>query len=700
MQRLVEVAEYGPPGGIDQSERPTRNSVRDARNLDSSGVAWKVRPGRRFIPGLSFDSLSTYPLDTSVPIVLALEFVPDKRFSQDYGYSVIIAGKRPSADTLRFLSLDIARKSVSVLTYYLGAGAESDYISSFFSVAKGLYRYKVNGSVSYQSGYIITNGMNSPGFVHASKELSDVESGSPSFRIIPADAKDGGDSDITYLEQTPKGKTCVIHKSRLFMLNTPDGANRAYFTGPDSNGVFTVNVWPSLYNFDIGDPTPITGAVSFRDNLLVLKEREMWLVGGDGVGGVWALQKVFDGAGALSQQLVADVGDSVVFANRDGVYRWAGGAPSRISDKINKVWARIGPSLSADVNTADQSLPRIVYDKQKRRVLIHCGGNTDASEAGYLVYNLDRDTWDIWHMLPDEYRVFGFYTDNMVDAVLLALENYEPGKTRLMSFSNGYSYFYVDDNPYDEKNTSGGLQYQPIPFWFETQDIGGGDSQSKLFRQATIEANNQSAYSGLQIVPCVDSMPMETARLSKIANRYVIDKYIGYDATYGYQYSINGKISDGSPFSAGDYVRVLDLFTGYAYATIRIQSVPTASDSWIGLQYDLSSYVINMSSKYGMIVIVSEDDYNEYLNQRTINIDNPDYYFSSFGYGGTWGEMLFVNPRQKKMIFPLNGVGKKLRLFVSNFSQFLYEGGKSDLRTEIAGWSLMYSPRRVYRSEY
>ena len=72
---LIELGQFGEPGGIDQSNNPAPNTVRDARNLDSSGSYWKLRPAWRFL-----SALKTTPIDISSPFTFCAEIIPDKRY--------------------------------------------------------------------------------------------------------------------------------------------------------------------------------------------------------------------------------------------------------------------------------------------------------------------------------------------------------------------------------------------------------------------------------------------------------------------------------------------------------------------------------------------------------------------------------------------------------------------------------------------
>jgi hypothetical protein len=378
---LRPVAIIGPPGGIDQSENPKPRTVRDCCNIDTSRGLWETRPGLRSI---------CKPLNAADVGNLLAEYVPDRRFETSHYRAVLVGCVDDTAQTIKEV---LNPEAFNTLT---GHGQTEGWWKRFAFV-RGLWKYdkgqtKSDGTIvapDYTPVILLSNGYDPPCVYHQKDGAGAVS---------PLDALDGGES-IGYLRTPPYAKVLATYKERVFAANVERGANRMFWTGPDSALTFTVNVWPAKYFVDIGGgDEEITALIPFKDQLVIFKENSIYVLGGDGVGGRWAIDLVDNQHGAVNTHCVANIGNALIFIAQDGIYMWAGGQARCISHPwIQDLWK--------EMDWTEGKLKRLfaAHDSMKHLVYFGCGQTSEAIDS-YIVYDYIRDAWSRWGAWPGKHR--------------------------------------------------------------------------------------------------------------------------------------------------------------------------------------------------------------------------------------------------------------------------------------------------------
>lgn len=361
--------------GIDESAVPGPGTVAEAWNVETCDGTWRTRGG--------FTDWCPDNWDADWPLRVIAEYIPDFRYEGSQHHALITGGGRYGS-WYEYIGDSIAATSHTGT----GQGAHRQH----YTWVQGLWRYVANDAdVKYTSAMLVTNGEDPPFIYH---QATSTNRGT----CVPLDAIDGL-SGLTCLKSPPKGRCVEVYKERFFMGNLYDGAgNRICWTGPDSALAFPMNVWPASYNLDVGDSSEIRAIKAWKEWLVIFKNNGVWALGGDGVGGVWNLERVQGeaGAGAIDCRAVCDIGDALVFFNANGVYLWSGGKIQNISHpRLQKTWRKLDwTTYSASDGYIDKTF-QVLHDKQDKRVWISVA-TLPADNDLALIWNYGNDSWDIF----------------------------------------------------------------------------------------------------------------------------------------------------------------------------------------------------------------------------------------------------------------------------------------------------------------
>lgn len=370
--------QFGLARGIDESEDPKDGTVADCFNIDTSEGTWRMRPGLspvNITPGAY----------TERPRLFA-EYIPDYKYEGSH-HPAFLIGLGYSATLTEMLR---TYTTCSTLTGH-GQTACQEY-----TWVQGLWKFTTGMKSRYTTALLITNGVDPPFIYHQ-------KSGSGAVEAL--DAVSGGNSNISYLTSPPLGKCVALYKDRTFMGNIGgESGNRIYWTGPDAALAWPINVWPSNYNMDVGTAADITALKVFREYLVIFKNREVWVLSGEGVGGAWSVEKISSASeGALGPRCVCEIDGRLVFFNEFGVYSWAGGGIKNISHpRLEKTWAKLNwskTSTLASSTTTDKHF-QCLHEKRTHQVYISVSNLANVNDT-LLVWNYQNDTWNKWGVLWD-----------------------------------------------------------------------------------------------------------------------------------------------------------------------------------------------------------------------------------------------------------------------------------------------------------
>lgn len=134
----------------------------------------------------------------------------------------------------------------------------------------------------------------------------------------------------------PLGTLCEWHKDRMFMAGCVKGSPSysGYNSGYWGNVLLWSELdepyyWPGENMLIVGDDTEITGIVSWRDHLVILKENSIWVLTGYDQEDL-VLEQVAAHVGSVADNAQAAGPEGVLWAAPDGYYFYNGGEPRRI----------------------------------------------------------------------------------------------------------------------------------------------------------------------------------------------------------------------------------------------------------------------------------------------------------------------------------------------------------------------------------
>lgn len=266
-------------------------------------------------------------------------------------------------------------------------------------------------------------------------------------------------------------RALALKKDRFFAAAHPEVKNRLSFCYRDPVlGYAMYDYWPSIYFIDMGDDSgDIVELKPFRDALIILCERTLWALKGDG-GTIndYELIKVNVPSGCVSQRSVEIVGNEMFYLSDDHVY-------SLYSTDRDYVSASI---VSQAVETTLKSIS--LADKRKAVGMFHDNKYYLSFPDGTtLVYDTMLKSWTKW-------------TNVKANSLL------DRDGTLFFSTSNGLIYKF-DVNTYNDDGAA-------ISFLMRTKnfDFGAPVQRKKIKRVWTIAKQYRAESSHYNIRVFVD----------------------------------------------------------------------------------------------------------------------------------------------------------------------------------------------------
>ncbi|MFO7902305.1 MAG: hypothetical protein R6U98_06585 [Pirellulaceae bacterium] len=646
---LLHADEMGPAGGIDRSRNPRPGSVWDACNLSTADGTWKTRPGFK-------ESLTIWsPVNPAIAVGFD-EYDPDHRYDSSYYYAVVAVFRYNNGHF--FWEFHNSEEAPTNIT---PDPIPTSGTWNWWSSAHTLHRYLLdNGRAKYTPCIVFTNGVDPPYVYHQKDREGKME------RL---QAIDGGDSDISYLSEPPRGKYVVKHLERLWMLNIKNEAgNRWYHSGTISGTTnWPAEVWPAAYNGDVGGgDKELTGGASFRGNLVLFKEDEMWVVSGDGVGGMWQIDQIDAQAGAINQDCVVDVGDSLVFFNRTGAYRWAGGAAKRISHPaLDGVWD--------DYNwiVGEKKHLHAAYDEKHRRVLIVTGRNTE-SLLSALVYNLDTGTWDRWGEWPGNPSSASIrpYSVTYFPETFFSIRRWSADGVSVCGIIDGKMMIMGDRF---ESNSG-----HPIHWYLRTHRYFETTDESKLLRRVMVYAKLTGNWE-MSVLPMVDHQSLTEALRHGVKN---------YNTIVDSANAAEHIVTSTSNFQEASDGPVDVYFTPVMHKLFDSRAI-VAATATNKIKF---SALLDSTDMAGTLLVLPEDS----ARIKFIGM-SPEFYLG--GANSKVGDALAQGDEYNKItVSGVNRIGKSFSLWLSNVGSY-ESGGKycKPIRCDIKGWGLWVRRRGVWR---
>lgn len=318
----------------------------------------------------------------------------------------------------------VAGNDVNYLHHYHQPSTDTDYLL---------------GASDSGTGYIIekrTTGAWSSVTTHASRAGAQIsitnyldrafivghDSGTflPPARLLGTSYTEASGTDSNLLNM-PQGKYIVRYRDLIYVLNARVSSvnypNRAYYCDEPTAGAIGWTVATGFVSFGYDDGDEITGGVDALDRLLVFKHYSTWKY--DESSSV----KIAD-IGCDSYRSIVKVKDIPYWYGDNGIYRWSGDSPQRISAKVQ-------PFFDAMDETAKGNTIGSIYNNEEYRLFI---GTVVVDGVTFTNCSICFNT-----------RTNKFYTRCTVDEVTSSCEYIEASKKRTyFGQANGYVMKYAN----------------------------------------------------------------------------------------------------------------------------------------------------------------------------------------------------------------------------------------------------------------
>lgn len=158
----------------------------------------------------------------------------------------------------------------------------------------------------------------------------------------------------------------------------------------------------AAFGYLLDTPGEIRAAKRFGQDIVVYKERSMYLGRYVGPPVIWAFQLISSDIGAVSQESVVDTGNAQLFISRDDFWMYDGSRPTSIGAPIRE-WF---------FNNSDSSYRyqiKAYYDKFKALVWwFYAPNGSEGAISEAIVYNLKSNRWG--HASVDIQAAIDYYT--------------------------------------------------------------------------------------------------------------------------------------------------------------------------------------------------------------------------------------------------------------------------------------------------
>ena len=237
-----------------------------------------------------------------------------------------------------------------------------------------LYRTKAGGTQFYR----VTTGLTSGSFPYADTSLDTA--------LTTASEVHGDDVLTASIEKPEAAKHAVWHRGRLFLGDLAGFRSRVRWSRP-----LEPTQWESATTerMDVGklDGGEITGLVSFRGSLIVLKRNSVWVCNGDVDSGGFVFSEAVVGRGCISPRSIVTVGDEAIyFLSADGVCSFDLSSVKLISEPIkDEIRELLHTTYGANFVAG--------YEPKDRLYLLSTTPSGQTLNTKTWVYNLDSGAW-------------------------------------------------------------------------------------------------------------------------------------------------------------------------------------------------------------------------------------------------------------------------------------------------------------------
>ncbi len=203
---------------------------------------------------------------------------------------------------------------------------------------------------------------------------------------VPAYEPDEQEQTEIGLNSIPAdAKYIAPHKYRVWMANTGDYPDRAYFCGADINGNILYNYFPTTNWLRVSTPRgeAITGLAVYLNDVFIFTKSTMWKVTGD-TPSEYVLSQVSASVGCVAHRSVVENEGLLYFLAVDGWYKYNGTKLSKVSQRISKTIKSIGQEYRNRVCAATQGRNLVISVPESTENDLTLQFDTEVVTADYV----------------------------------------------------------------------------------------------------------------------------------------------------------------------------------------------------------------------------------------------------------------------------------------------------------------------------
>lgn len=293
-------------------------------------------------------------------------------------------------------------------------------------------------------------------------------------------------TDVAVNNPPPKAVLLAWRQERMFYVT--ENSTRLWFSAsgiPDYVSPF------DFVEVGRGDGQAIRAILPFREQLVILKDRSLWVLVGESRG-TFQVQRMSDRVGCSSHRAVAEADDGLLyFAGELGIHRWNGQFPEDLHYGIRDTYYGLNQDRLKHMALA--------VDPEDQRIVLSVTQTGQTEQDRWLVLNYRRPgiqveggvifDWTLWDLLATCFEL-----DPMVAG---ASDTYRR-KLRFGRTGGIIATFRGDDGTVLTDNGTG------ITWFWEGPKLGLGTGRDKRFKYLTAEFEKVSVASTVSLGYKVD----------------------------------------------------------------------------------------------------------------------------------------------------------------------------------------------------
>jgi hypothetical protein len=322
-----------------------------------------------------------------------------------------------------------------------------------------------------------------------------------------------GTGTPTSITGSPGGDFCIVHKERLFVLDssgTGQPNSRMYFSRA---GDVTATGWIStnFNDYNTGDGDFLTCGIIVHDLLVVFKTRTTWGLYVQGTSsGDWVIRSLNPRIGCVSKYTPKNIDGIIHFVAATGIYRTDGTSFKCISDSLLPVLK------DRVVNITNANIDQAVYWNDIYLVMVQPQPNV----IKYYAYYLKMDGWTEWQIAGGYFPAYFLEIRAATPVPGVYAGDFNP---------TGNSFRY-GKNIYTDINL-------PYPSSIQTKDFDFGlDGANKRGRWMIMDTKGAATLNSTHVVNSVDAATYSVT--SDVLSKVQKTSGPGYFRTWSYKLSV------------------------------------------------------------------------------------------------------------------------------------------------------------------